>query len=439
MDEQHSSSRDAARAAAEKASNFLLNENYTEALRQLTFGFQQDVDFQPLYRVATQCLQAIDGQEEAQLFGAAADAPTSYATFSALGNHFYLMEHYDLAIPFLAKAHRLQPQQRESAHNLAVAYARRFRIEEALQILESINPMEDFWSCYYWCKLRVLQQRTEGVSDALAALRRVIEEHPKPEELEIARLKVQEVTYALQRLQQIGTPRAHIQDWQFVQYGGMMLDFFEESDKYVAGGRYVAAWGDAASIKEILLRLADLLEKLQHAVGRVYFTGERDDAIVGMACAKILDVPSSALGELPLPSDALLVAADSASFGQVPATEDPSQVPLLFAFNHSWLQAAYVSPDIIGLMSQSYYFPWEEGRPVLDPTTRKVTQSGADPRPAAEIAEEIAAAQTSGAGSAIGMELYRQQRDYLSSIGSQAAEKRVNFMPESPLPGAFFS
>ncbi|HJT73604.1 MAG TPA: hypothetical protein VJ720_06290, partial [Chitinophaga sp.] len=106
--------------------------------------------------------------------------------------------------------------------------------------------------------------------------------------------------------------------------------------------------------------------------------------------------------------------------------------------NHSWLGSAMITPDIIGFMSQSYWYPWGEGQMRINETTQEVEHTPADNRTPAVIANDIYHAQPEEKDLSAQMDFYRKHAHALKGIGEHATLRRYNFLTESPVPGSYF-
>lgn len=413
--------------------------SYQEAIRILSRGFSKDVNFQPLYQLTADCLDQLEAEEEAQLFKNTLSNFNQFESFYDLGRHFFDFGHYDMAIPFLQKANELKPTDDEVTHDLAIVFSRRFQIQKAIQVLEQNDPGGYFWNYWFWLKLKILAGDIAGVEEGLQDLSLVLDEEPHQEDVIIARQKVEEVKEILARYQQVQTPRIHIQDWHFIQYGGIILDFFEDDDNYVAGGRYVATWGSLPSIKEILHRLKIYTQEFGLEFTGIRYMPERNAEIVGLAAAKELDLPCTPYDPAQENKKVLIVAANSFEMDTCRELAEVRDGQVVFALNHAWLEAASIAPDIIGLMSQSYSFPWEGGGlRIIDLEQGGTERTEPDERSPQEIAADIFEEKVEQALDQERLDFYLSHREYLKAMGSKVNNHRFNFMIESPVPGSYF-
>jgi hypothetical protein len=99
----------------------------------------------------------------------------------------------------------------------------------------------------------------------------------------------------LRRLQAVGEPEPLIPDWHFIQYGAAILDLMDESvseDAFeVAGGRYVALWGQMESVRRVLEMLKIFLAATEQKPRIVVAHEDRDSQILGLALSQVLGLP----------------------------------------------------------------------------------------------------------------------------------------------------
>ncbi|NVK66730.1 MAG: tetratricopeptide repeat protein [Flavobacteriales bacterium] len=412
--------------------------NYQECLGALVGGFDTNVDYQPFYELAIKALNALGGEEEAQLFKNALNDFNSAESFKNLGVHFFQEGHYNLALPFFRKAVQLNPNDSDTVHDLAIVLARRFQIKEAITVLESFDPTTDFWNYWFWCKLKILAGETDGVESGLNQLTAILDQEPNQEAIRTPREKLEEVKESLKRFEAIENPRTDIQDWHFIQYGGVILDYFDETDDFVAGGRYVALWGGNETLKDVIFKLDKHLSNCSISIDRIYALEDRSSQIVGMAIAKHLGKSCETYSAGVDASNVMIVAANTSDFNPYSELSKIGSGQLTFALNHNWLYPASFSPDIVGFMSQTYSFPWDGGGIKINPETNETERTVPDEREPAKIAEEIHALPKSADYDDARLDFYIKHKELLKSIGNKANDTRFNFMIESPVPGAYF-
>lgn len=420
----------------ERAQEKFANEEYQEALRALSHGFAADMHCLPLYEIAVACLQKLDAPEEAALFKAVLDEPGNPLVYKKLGEHFMEEKHYNLAMAFYEGYRLLAPEDQEILHDLAICYARRFRMKDALQTMESLQS-NDFWDLYFRNKCRILCNETAGVQEDIESMSNLLENHPDREEAYWPLVKTRELMDMLQRLQRVPEPRMHIQDWHFIHYGSAILEYFE-SDEYVAGGRYVALWGSFNAVKSVARQLRKFAEKLSVHIDHIAALDDRDSEITGRALARELGLEFSIYHPEGAHHNALIVAGNASELGRYEELNTATDGQILFALNLDWLDAAYICPDICGYMSQYYYFPWNDGCFRLNEETGKTEKIPADLRSPQEIADDIYNEVPGEEHAAANYDFYAKRREYLKGIGTLGDPFRHSFVIESPVPGSHF-
>lgn len=417
------------------------NGEYQESLRTLSWGFRKDVNFNPLYELSEKCLVKLCGQDEANLFRNARKNFNNFQPFNNLGTHFYNEGNYDLALPFLRKAVEIDSKNSDTVHDLAIVYARRFNIKEAIKVLENNNPQDDFWNYWFLTKLRILDNQSNGVENDINELFAVLNNEPDTDAVAIPLQKVNEVKETFERLSVVGHPENHIRDWHYIQYGNIILDFFEDSDEYVAGGRYVASWGSNESIKEIVTKLSIYLKQFGKTFERVLYLKDRNSKILGLVIGNELNIEAKEYdNEIDL-KNSLIVGANSTDFDGFDELQKIKKGQILFALNHYWLDSAQISPDICGFMTQTYSFPWDGGgiRIVdMESDERKTEKIPPDTRQESVIAEEISKLDVERPYVDENLSFYLKHKEFLKGIGIKVNDDRYNFMIESPIVGSYF-
>lgn len=410
---------------------------FQEALGALSWGFRKDVNYQPLYQLSVDSLNGLGAKAEADLFDVAQQDFYNFDAFNHLGQHFYELDQYDLAIPFLEKAVEIAPNRNEVGHDLAIVLARTFQIQKAIDALEKYNVKADFWDYWFWLKLKIMVGEVKEVEEGIKHLFGVIAGQDNEVDVEFPRQKVEELNEMFLRFKVIDNPRNHIQEWHFIQYGCAILDFFDDSENFVAGGRYVALWGSNQSILEIILKLKYLLSQTNVVIEHVKYLQDRSSQIIGSAIGKIMDLPSASYIPNEQNNKCLIIAANSLSFGAHEELSTIKNNQITFALNHSWLENAAFSPDIIGVMSQSYYFPWDGGGIKFNQENGTSETTEIDNRKP-EIIANLIVEEVAENSSFDSLTFYFKNKDYLKGIGHKVNSKRFNFMIESPIPGARF-
>ncbi|MBN1486776.1 MAG: hypothetical protein JW981_03985, partial [Anaerolineae bacterium] len=415
-----------------------------EALRHLTSGFIADSAYEPLYELAAECLRQLDSEDAAQLFDTAYTNFKSAESFYRLGCHFVDEQHHQLANAFLERAHKLAPKNLDIALELALSYNSCLEPLKARNLLSGMNLRENFWATYefMWSSLlcNQFQDVAEFVNNGRKSVMMVNVDEETRSGVLFALNKLEEVQ---NRLRAFPNPEPLIQHWHFIQYGAAILDYFDnrtaDEGLSVAGGRWVAFWASYANILMVLYKLRRYLEVLDRYPLHVAGLEDRDSEIIGRAAAGVLDLPFVfATREIMQEPDVLIVAFDNRQlrFTELQYVE---KAQTLFALNLHWLLDAGPTPDVAGVMSQSYSPPWSGDMLRIDPETRKMTRSEPDTRPVVQIVADLLAAEpeTDPRFDEI-MDFYRIRAEYLKG-GSKDTRIRLPFRTDSPIPGSYFS
>ncbi len=136
---------------------------------------------------------------------------------------------------------------------------------------------------------------------------------------------------------------------------------------------------------------------------------------------------------LSIYSNSILLQANSDGFEEFNNVETINNNNITFAYNLHWLGAHIICPDIIGLLSQTFEYPWNGGnyRMNEDGTSSKTEP---DMRDEKLIAEDIIKAKVEEK-----VEIdpfYNLVKDHLKMNAKSG--HRYNFMVESPIPGSYF-
>ncbi|MGB8193289.1 MAG: hypothetical protein WCF67_15270, partial [Chitinophagaceae bacterium] len=196
--------------------------------------------------------------------------------------------------------------------------------------------------------------------------------------------------------------------------------------------------GSNEGIKELIYTLKAFAAYLPFSFGSVKYLSDRNSEIIGKAIGKIFNLPVDKFDAEEENYHCLIVAGDSESLNEFELNVIRNG-QIIFALNHGWLQSSYITPDIIGFMTQSYYFPWNgEGIKAIDAEAGKIEKTTPDNRSADEIAEEIATLAHEPKDNTELFSFYKERREHLKGIGSQTNDQRYNFMIESPVQGSYF-
>ena len=300
-----------------KAKEHFDKGEFQETLRALTWGFRKDVNYKPLYQLAADCFGKLNAPDEQNLFTAVCKNQNDSNAYNDLGNSYFLAGYYDLAQVFYEKVIKLNPVNVKAPRFLAISYARRFQISKAIEVLTNAKS-NNFWILYFLNKYKILDKKVDGVQEALNNLQSFLEEHPDQVDIDIPKIWIDELRETLQRFNTIPNIQTHIRDWQFIQYGGVVLDCIEEGDEayYAAGGRYVVSWGSDESIKAIANKLKQFTDSLLISFHGIVSFKDRDSEIIGRLLAKEFGISFNFYEPTDSNQDCLIVSSDSSFFAE---------------------------------------------------------------------------------------------------------------------------
>jgi len=383
-------------------------EQYNKGLDRLVDGFQQDVDYKPFYRQAIDCLAKIGATEEVNLFEERLLSMRSFEAVYALGRHFFNEEYYKLAIPFLEKANRIDDRDDKVVHDLSVSYARTCELERAAETLQKHNPKKIFWNYWYWAKVRILLENFKGVDFAIEDLLEGLDQDLDQESTMDHRLKVIELSESIARYEFLGSPRKALEDWHFIQYGGVVLDYSE-----TVSGRYTAAVGTNEKIYAVCRKLQYILTEWNEKINNVYFLNDRDSRIVATLIGRLLNV-SVHVYHAEIEGDSLVVMGNSSKLTEEYKLSTIKEGVYLFSMCHDWSRSTPVTPELIGFMCQYYKFPWGNETISTD-----------------EIVDAVIAAKKPVAINRL--KFYQDKKYYVKAFGDKTNTTRYSYAIESPI------
>lgn len=418
--------------------------NYTEALRLQVYAFCADPNFKPTYELAVLATEKLGGDDEAALFKKAIADFNSYKPFYDLGYHFAEVGNYRIAIPFLERALALSKKSLGVAMELSIAYTAQFQPEKGMELLKQIDLGKGFWPwCQlYWCSL--LSNKPDGIEQFISSTKMKFKNNldMRDRNTVVIYSALSKLEECLTRYKTIDKPEYIIRDWQYIQYGGAILDYFDnrvdEDALQVAGGRYVAKFGSNSEVKMIINKLKEYLTKLGRLPETIYMLPGRNSEIIGKAISKVFGVNYTEYNRNESVKNCLIVAANTSDFNDYREFISITDNTLTFSLNHNWLENSLISPDICGFMTQTYTFPWEGGSLRVNPETNQIDKSEPDLRTTEEIAESIAREEGDvDPGFKDILEFYYERKDYMKG-GQKDSFKRLHYNTDSPVKGAYF-
>ncbi|NLL05415.1 MAG: hypothetical protein GX270_06420 [Clostridiaceae bacterium] len=418
--------------------------NYEEALRLQMHAFTADPDFKPTYELAVLVIEKLGGGEEAALFKKAIADFNNCKPFYDLGYHFIDVGNYRMAIPFLERSLVLSNNSLSVAMELSIAYTAQFQPEKGMELLKQIDLGNSFWAwCQlYWCSL--LSNEPDGIEQFINNTKIKFKDN-----IDIRDRNTIAIFSALSKLEEcllryktIEKPEYIIRDWQYIQYGGAVLEYFDnkiaEDALQVAGGRFVAKFGTNSEVKIIINKLKEYLVRLERFPETIYMLPGRNCEILGKAISKVFGVNCMKYSKNDPVQNGLIVAGNTSDFNDYPEFVRITGNTLTFALNHNWLEGSLISPDICGFMAQTYVFPWEGGSLKINHETNQVDKSEPDLRLEEEIAEAIAGEEGEVDPDFKDiLDFYYERKEYMKG-GLKDSLRRLHYNTDSPVKGAYF-
>jgi hypothetical protein len=305
----------------------------------------------------------------------------------------------------------------------------------------------------------------------LAGQLQSIPEGPERQEAQELLDDLEQLGESLRRLETVGEPGHSLARWHYVQYGAALLHTTEVTVAAVAGsegpqsagGRYVGVVLSNEDVERIAARLARLLTAIGRVPDVVVALPDRDSVRAAEVVARALGVACEAipdrLGNLSSAQQreaiarerellerqrCLFVAGDNRTLDAYPQLRRVEREQLVFAFNHHWLAAAALTPDVGGLMSQICRFPWQqppkEPEPAAPEPGRRRGPADPQPRLAENVGPPMEAAEVPAAPAAFDEALgfYKQHAGMLKGA-PDAGPMRWRFRRDSPVVGDYFA
>jgi len=181
-----------------------------------------------------------------------------------------------------------------------------------------------------------------------------------------------------------------LRGWHYVLTGGLVLHQSPYGFDEPMHGRYAWLADSLARVASGLARLAELVAPL--GLPCVYAPPGRDHEIVARAAAHRLGLPIALWPAVGVPAPGLIVMYDLAALpsGDLARLIQRRPDQIVFAHASPWTTDSPLAPDVTTLLYQTLVAPWA-AHAIVDPDTRKVSESVADDRPADVIASELAA------------------------------------------------
>lgn len=421
-----------AKVILQRATETFKHGDPREALKLLRQGFCADSDHRPLYSLAAECLNSLGRANDAERFQKAFDHFRNPEVFYALGVHFNHANHFDLAKPFLQRALRLDGGHVKSALELSVSLSARNQIAAAIQLLENEAFENHFWAGFQLQYLKLLNGQINEVEGFMEHARaQLLQQGHEHCSHQLSYLQL--LQSMLDRYHAVGTPRKHIRDWHFVQYGSAILQYFDDGEDFDAGGRFLAHWAFPHTIRTTLELAKRWLQQQDFRIQLVVSPQGRDSEIIGRAMAGVLGIPFSHVGHSRPGS--LVVVADNRDLDNLDCMDWAKANQLVFALNLHWEEAHRYTPDLCGWLSHQTHYFWDGGGLTFDAASQRMKETEPDLRTPTEIAADILTFTPEiGPEEQATLQFYHRLKPHLPN-GTHHSNYRGHYTPISPVPG----
>ncbi len=414
----------------EEADSALEEGDLDRALNRVGHCLRSRPHAREAYDLAARILEKKGSSKEGLLFRLCHDNFESPRHFYDLGFHFMAADLPHMARPILSRAFDLGPDNPNVRVEYAVALAETGSHDRALDVLKDLDPTllrqnPGIVFLHGWCRL--LSGQTEEAGQALEVLDR-LQASPGFD----PRLR-ERLGLGFERARAVGRPDPDdLAAWHFIQYGGVVLS---QNDLPDMGGRYGVIW---ESYEEVAGRLASLLALLKHLeveVTAVITPGGKDAEVLGRAVARHLHIPRRAfVAHEAVKPGTLFCAASPEDLVEVPFLARCSEGLLAYAHRLCWTRSAPLTPDVVGLMAQAHFFPWNRALS-FDSVEKKVVERSEDRRPPAAIAGHLADLIPDAAPEAFlkRLDFFHRHRALTLMDGDDCITYRPAFRQESPV------
>ncbi|MGC4116215.1 MAG: hypothetical protein QM765_16885 [Myxococcales bacterium] len=336
--------------------------------------------------------KVLGGSPIAEKCAAAASAPEDVDKLYAAAFELYEQSQYGIAAALLARANALAPGQPKLVNELVCNLEALLLSAEACKVLrESGVTGRDPLSGY-------LLGFNSIMSGDLATPRSLLPELRKVQNPQLA-FMVDSLDGMLLRADALAgvckLDERDLRGWHFVLNGALLLHLSPHGLDQPMRGRYAYVSDSYGLIHEGIGRLGAALKAAGITLAAVTSPPGRSHEIVAAAAAKMLGVPAVGWEARASKTPCLVAAYDLDALGDVELMKtlrDHTPGQLLWAHASCWTNPFPFAADLTTFLYQTNAAPWAEGRLQVDPTTKQVRPSAADPAPVEELARRIAEA-----------------------------------------------
>ena len=423
----------------EEFNNFYTKSEYQQAADILKKELKNNISDSSPYKLMVKLLNATKEDILKSLYSEALKNFKDDVSFFNLGRFYSTSGDLEFGIEFLKYALKLNKNNLNVVLELGMAYNSNLRPDLANELFVDYDCCDELYFVYEinWTKL--LCGVTDGVGEFISMAKNEISKLENKEEQAQHYYPINKLESFLRRLELIKTPKHHIRDWHFIQHGAVVLDYFgyiNEEDASIAGGRCVALWPSEKILHQIVNNLKKFLEDQKRIPKRIVYIKDRDSEIIAQLISINLNIPCQEIDEIR--EYDLVVASDAYKFNEIyTSLREVKTGQTTFALNLCWLNHCAINPDVVGLMSQVCYFPWNN-KVIINPKTKAIENIPPNDRNPFEIAQEIENTELLQSDYLDDLlSFYRQHSNYLK-INEPLFNERSTFLTDSPIPGSRF-
>lgn len=361
-------------------------ERYENAFETLHYALRRPEFDLRVYQKCAFVLRMLGRHEAAELYERIVSDQEDPEAYFRLGYHLVQEEAFGSALGPLSRCVKLAPDAAAANYEFAYALMKEFYNEEALHFFGKAYEQEQAMSItFYIAQLLIFLGRSGEASIFVNKLEEQVQSENGEGEMQLAYLKDMLRRYRAYKPQTV-------RDWQFVQYGTLLLRIFEEDypeEENHSNGRFTL-------VNFGYQQAANVLAAFQTTIGplsvfpeyRYVAPAGEISAPLAYALGKMLMLPVKTLEEgLSSDEKGIVISSFSDELHEIGGEVWQRDDVLLFSFALSWTHESNVLPEVIGYLAQAPRLPWqtrvemnEQGEPEIMP---------ADERPAEEIARNI--------------------------------------------------
>lgn len=349
----------------------------------------------------------------------------------------------DMAATILAYAYRLDPNNIEILHELAVALEKEMRYAEACHFLQQAPaPLQDHFLTRY------LLAFNASMSGDLHTPRLLL---PDLQRLQSQHAFFAELVERIERLlMRADALKGHtpldtddLRGWHLVLTGGLLLHLSPYGNE-VMHGRYAFVQDSYGLCLQGIQRVQTVLETLQLSIPQIWYLPERNSQILAHATARALNLPLHLWPAGGSQEPGLVVAYDLSLLEDDTLDSISQHHPGQILWSHAicWTRKQPLSADLTTFLYQTNIAPWNEQLKV-DQQTNRVSRSPVDGRDPTFIAADLLATEPQGSSPDDEQALLALTRaaalvgeDVLALLSTHG--RRQKQWPGSPVPSSNF-